>query len=143
VVARATRLTAWAPVRLANPDAPQNRHAIRLSLEGRRALVTPVLVAARTELQPGETFFNVLEVRLLEVQADGNVSRAVLRDGQPVWHRVNGSHDYLRRLGGNTGYVIHPEETMADNVALLLTQRPARHADLIARLRAVFEAQPR
>ena len=43
----------------------------------REVRVTPVLVAARTELKPGETFFNVLEVRLLEVQADGKVSRAV------------------------------------------------------------------
>lgn len=134
---------AWAPIRLVNPDAPENRHAMRLSLEGRQALVTPVLVAARTELQPGETFFNVVDVRLLEVQPDGNVSRAVLRDGQPVWHRVNGNHDYLRRLGGNNGYVIHPEETMADNVALLLMQRPARNSDLLVRLRAVFESQPR
>jgi len=134
---------AWAPIRLANPDAPENRHAMRLSVEGRQALVAPVLVAARTELQPGETFFNVLDVRLLEVQPDGKVSRAVLRDGQPVWHRVNGSHDYLRRLGGNTGYVIHPEETMADNVALVVSQRPVRNADLVARLRAVFESQPR
>jgi hypothetical protein len=114
-----------------------------LTIGDREALVAPVLVAARTELQPGETFFNVLDVRLLEVQPDGKVSRAVLRDGQPVWHRVNGSHDYLRKLGGNTGYVIHPEETMADNVALLVTQRPARNADLAARLRAVLESQPR
>jgi hypothetical protein len=82
-------------------------------------------------------------VRLLEVQPEADVSRAVMRDGQPIWHRVNGAHDYLRRLGGNTGYVIHPEETMADNVALLVTQRPARNADLVERLRGVFEAQPR
>lgn len=134
---------AWASIRLANPDAPEHRHAMRLSIGDRVARVTPVLVAGRTELQPGETFFNVLDVRLLEVQPDGPVSRAVLRDGQPVWHPVRGDHDYLKRLGGNTGYVIHPEETMADNVALLVTRRPAPNADLLARLRAVFEARPR
>ena len=134
---------AWAPIRLANPDAPEHRHAMRLKIGGREALVTPVLVAARTELKPGETFFNVLDVRLLEVQPDGPVSRAVMRDGQPVWYPVKGDHDYLKRLGGNTGYVIHPEETMADNVALLATQRPAPNAELLARLRAVFEARSR
>jgi hypothetical protein len=118
-------------------------HAMRLSIDERETLVTPVLVAARTELQPGETFFDVVDVRLLEVQPDGMVSRAMLRDGQPLWHPVNGAHDYLRRLGGNTGYVTHPEETMADNVALMVIRRPARNADLVMRLRAVFEAQPR
>ena len=131
---------AWASIRLANPDAPEHRHGMRLSLEGRQALVTPVLVATRTELKPGETFFNVLDVRLLEVQADGAVSRAVVRDGQPVWHPVKGEHDYLKRLGGNTGYVIHPEETMADNIALLATGRPPRNAELLARIKAALSA---
>jgi hypothetical protein len=131
----------WAPIRLANPDAPEHRHAMRLSVGDREVRVTPVLVAARTELKPGETFFNVLDVRLLEVQADGNVSRAVLRDGQPVWHPVQASHDYLKRLGGNTGYVIHPEETMADNVALLATGRPARNTELLARIKAALSAR--
>jgi hypothetical protein len=130
----------WAPIRLTNPDAPEHRHAMRVSIGGREARVTPVLVATRTELKPGETFFSVLDVRLLEVQTDGSVSRAVLRDGQPVWHPLNGEHDYLKRRGGNTGYVIHPEETMADNIALLATGRPARNAELLARIKAVLGA---
>lgn len=133
----------WADARIANPDAPENRHAIRLALGERRVLATPVLVAARTELQAGETFFSVMDARLLEVQpdADGQRSRAVLRgDGQPQWLPLRGPHDYLRRLGGNTGYVIHPEETIADNVALLLTGRPGRNTDLLARLRGVLLA---
>jgi len=47
---------------------------------------------------------------------------------------------YLRRLGGNTGYVIHPEETMADNVALLASGQRARNAALLARVKAVLQA---
>lgn len=128
----------WAPIRLANPDAPEHRLAMRVSIGGREARVTPVLVATRTELKPGETFFSVLDVRLLEVQTGGSVSRAVLRDGQPVWHPLNGEHDYLKRLGGNTGYVIHPEETIADNIALLAMGRPGRNAELLARIKAVL-----
>jgi hypothetical protein len=132
----------WAGVRIVNPDAPSNRHAMRVSIEGRTASVTPVLVAARTELQPGETFFSVMEPRLLEVEpgGNGNPSRAALRDGQPLWHELDGPHDYLRRLGGNTGYVIHQEEAMADNVALLVTGARARNPSLLARIKAVFDA---
>jgi hypothetical protein len=48
----------------------------------------------------------------------------------------------LRRLGGNTGYVNRPEETIADNVALLLANRPARNADLLGRIRALLESRP-
>jgi hypothetical protein len=133
---------AWARLRIANPDAPENRHAMRLAIDGREALVTPVLVATRDTLKPGETFFSVMDVRLLEVRADADkLSRAVLRGGQPAWVPVGGAHDYLRRLGGNTGYVIHPEETMADNVALLVTGRPGRNSELLGCIRAVLQAR--
>ena len=133
----------WAGVRIANPDAPSNRHAMRLNIEGRSAWVTPVLIATRTELQPDETFFSVMEPRLLEIEpgANGAPSRAAQRqDGRPRWHPLNGPHDYLRRLGGNTGYVIHHEEALADNVALLATGQRARNPELLARLKAVLDA---
>lgn len=40
---------------------------MRLNVAGRgRPWVTPVLVASRTALRPGETFFDVMQVRLLE-----------------------------------------------------------------------------
>ena len=102
--------------------------------------IAPVLVASRTELQPGETFFTVMDVRLLEVQPGqgGAPSTAVLREGQPVWHPVDGPHDYLKRLGGNTGYVMHPEEALADNMALLVLGARARNPALLERLRAVL-----
>lgn len=141
---------AWGGIRLANPDAPANRHAMRLTLEGRDVRVTPVLVVNRTQLAAGETFFHVLEVRLLEVQSEpgGARSRAVLGpDDAPRWFPVGNA--YLQRLGGNTGYVIHPEETIADNVALLALMEaaqpgserpPVRNAELLARLRAVLLA---
>jgi hypothetical protein len=64
------------------------------------------------------------------------VSRAVLREGEPVWHALQARHDYLRRLGGNTGYVIHCEEAMADNVALLATAVEPRNPALLARIKA-------
>ena len=131
---------AWAAARIANPDAPENRHAMRLHVEGRTPLVTPVLVATRTTLKPGETFFSVMQPRLLEVETAAGTTRAVLRNGEPVWHPLDGAHDYLRRLGGNTRYVIHHEEVMADNVALLAAGIPPRNPELLARIRTVLEA---
>ncbi len=133
---------AWAAARIANPDAPENLHGMRLPIEGRPVMVAPVLVASRTTLAPGETFFSVLQVRLLEVEPtqDGHASRAVMRKGEPAWHIVHGTHEYLTRLGGNTSYVIHPEETIADNIALLVTGTPGRNPQLLEKIRAVLEA---
>jgi len=133
---------AWDEIRIANPDAPGNRHAMRTEVDGRSVLLTPVLVAARTTLQANEPFAALFEVRLLEVQADadGHRSRPVMQDGAPRWHAVDRVPSFLERLGGNTPYVIHPEETMADNVAFLLTGRSARNGELLKRIEVALRA---
>lgn len=132
----------WDEIRIANPDAPGNRHAMRVDVDGRGVLLAPVLVAARTVLQPGESFAALFEVRLLEIEPDrdGLRTRPVMQKGEPRWHAVEAVPSFLERLGGNTPYVIHPEETMADNVAFLVTGRPARNAELLKRIEAVLLA---
>jgi hypothetical protein len=132
---------AWLPLRIANPDAPFDRHAMRVAIDGRETLVMPVLVARRSELAAGESFFSVMDVRLLEVTSEGGRTLPVLRDGQPLWHAPERVPAYLARLGGNTGYIIHPEETMADNFALLVTRGQARNPDLLDRIEAVLRGR--
>ena len=129
---------AWLPLRIANPDAPFDRHAMAVEIDGRSTLLMPLLVARRSELAAGETFFSVMDVRLLEVTVDGATTRPVLRDGEPRWHSPRQVPAYLERLGGNTGYIIHPEETMADNFALLVTRSAARNPALLQRIEAVL-----
>jgi len=132
---------AWLPLRIVNPDAPFDRHAITLDIEGRPTRLMPVLVARRAELAAGETFFSVMDVRLLEVEVVGETTLPVLRDGAPVWHAPRQVPAYLARLGGNTAYIIHPEETMADNFALLVTRQPVPNAALLERIEAVLRGR--
>jgi len=47
--------------------------------------------------------------------------------------------DYLARLGGNTQYIFHPEETMADNFALLVTGRSVPNPELLKRVAAALQ----
>ncbi|MEO5880934.1 MAG: hypothetical protein ABIQ06_00820 [Caldimonas sp.] len=131
----------WLPARIANPDAPLDRHAMRLAIDGRDTLVMPLLVARRTELGPGESFFDVMDVRLLEVTAAfGQPTLPVLRNGEPVWHSPERLAAYVARLGGNTGYIIHPDETLADNFAQLLTGQPVNNPALLREIEAVLQA---
>jgi len=114
---------------------------MRLVIDGRDALVMPLLVARRTELGPGENVFSVMEVRLLRVTAaSGRPTLPVLRDGEPVWHSLEQLPAYTARLGGNTGYNIHPEETIADNFAQLLTARTVRNPALLQQIETVLLA---
>ena len=75
---------------------------------------------------------------------DGTPTTPVLRDGQPAWHAPGAARDYLARLGGNTSYIFHPEETMADNIAFLVSGRKVPNPGLLKRIQAVLlgEAKP-
>lgn len=133
----------WAPLRIVNPDAPHDRHLMWIeTAEGVRHAVMPVLMAGRATLRPGESFFAVMQTRLLEVSPgrDGQPTRPVLNDGAPVWRPAEQVAAYLRRLGGNTPYIIHPEETMADNFAFLVSGRPVPNPALLRRIESVLVA---
>ena len=114
---------------------------MRLAVDGRETLLMPLLVATRTELGPGERFPSVMELRLLEVRVSpGAPTVPVLRDGEPVWHAPQRLPAYVARLGGNTPYLIHAEEVLADNFAQLVTGRTVPHPELLQQLEAVLLA---
>lgn len=131
----------WAQRRIANPDAPHDRHLMQLTLDGRKTSVMPLLMASRTQLAKGETFFNVMEVRLVEVAVGDTQTRVVMRGNEPVWYPAEQVPQYVARLGGNTPYIIHPEETLADNFAFLAAGMKVRNPELLRRIEAVFKAR--
>ena len=132
---------AWLPARLANQDATHHEHMMWVSLQGRTAALMPVMVADAAELRsPGATIVSAAQARLLEVipGSGGQPTRAVLRNGQPVWHDPEQTPAYLEKLGGNSDYLTHPEETMADNVMFMVSGRAVPNAGLQERIRAAI-----
>ena len=131
----------WLPLRIVNQDAPFDRHAMRLSLQGRSVTVMPVLLAApESERAPGQSLLNLMAPRLLEVQP-GEGSRptiASLDKGEPIWHDIEATPEFLERLGGNTDYTLHPDETIADNFMFLVSGRAAKNPELLKRIEAVL-----
>jgi len=135
---------AWKALRIANQDAPHDRHLMRLRIQGREATVMPVVVTASAKLPPadGETLLDLMEPRLLEVMpgAASQPTRPVLRNGQPVWHPPDATPEFMARLGGNTDYIQHPDETIADNFMFLVSGRSVPNPQLLRRIEAVLQA---
>ncbi len=65
----------------------------------------------------------------------------MLRDGDPLCHAPESVPAYLALARRHTGYIIHPEETMADNFALLVTGAPARDKALLECIEAVLHGR--
>ncbi len=134
----------WLPLRIANQDAPFHRHVMRVKIQGRDVTVMPVVVTSSAKLPAahGDTLLELIEPRLLEVEpgAGERPTRVVLKRGQPVWHDPEKTPDFLARLGGNTDYTLHPDETIADNFMLLVSGRAVKNPALLARIEAVLQA---
>ena len=109
--------------KLTNPDAPMNAHCIRVKVDKEDQWVVPILFS-RTEkynVERGQPFFWYLEFRMVVVQRlEGGAVKLVKEDGKAKLVHVNQVTGFHEQVGKNTGYIIHPEEILADNFALLV-----------------------
>ena len=112
---------ALAARKITNPDAPRNDHRIRLVWKDQRRWMVPILLsrAASYDPQGGEEFFRYLQFRFL-VLPDGGSKVTPVEVDSPVLLEAGEVSGFYEQVGENTGYIIHPEEILADNFALLM-----------------------
>lgn len=131
--------------KITNPDAPLWDTVIQLKLPTGPLNATPVLVASVERFDPtaGGTLFKYLQFRLLEVEpGEGGAWRVKLVDGQPRLTDPKSLDEYHQKIGKNTGYIIHPDEILADNFLYLVMGREKLPTpEIVERLRSAF-AQP-
>ena len=113
------------PRKLTNPDAPFSRHVIEIHHEGRAVKVAPILYARADKYDEklGGPFFRYLIFRLLVLDAKDRSRAARDADGRLILLKPDEAKGFHDKVGRNTGYIIHPEETMADNFVFLLLGR--------------------
>jgi hypothetical protein len=101
---------ALAELRLTNPDEPEKRYAIGLP----RGEVMPLVHFASHEIEATKGFSAYARTSWLPVERSGE--RCRVRDERLTTESLEGLYE---QVGRNTAYVIHPEEILADNFALL------------------------
>jgi len=110
--------------RITNPDAPANDHCIRVQVEGAEVWAVPIIFA-RTEqydVQRGGEFFSYMQSQLLLVErrSDPPVTKPLYVGSEPRLVDFGQVSGFYEQVGRNTRYIIHPEEILADNFALLV-----------------------
>ncbi len=104
---------------------------------------TPILFSRAESYDPtrGGEFFDYLQLGLLVRSAPGEALSAERVVGL---QQVTG---FFEQVGQNTQYVIHPEEILADNFALLVLDMKVKSPAVLIGLRRVLaefgQAQPR
>jgi hypothetical protein len=131
------------PRKITNPDAPQNDYCIRLELDGQKTWAIPILFsrAPRYDTSRGGEFFQYLQLAFLLVEKPGD-TRAPLALYNSHGPRLVGLEQisgFFEQVGQNTEYIIHPEEILADNFALIvLGERNVRSPEVLSKIQSAL-----
>lgn len=110
--------------KITNPDAPRNDHFIRLTIDGHESLAVPILLSSveTYDVKRGGEFFAYLQFQFLLVEKDGRSGnlKPVTEGSSPKLVGMERVSGFMEQVGRNTDYIIHPEEILADNFALLV-----------------------
>ena len=109
------------PLKMTNPDAFGSSFCIDIEAAGTSQTVTPILYAKGP--YTGGAFFDWLVFRLMAVKRSEGQWRPIRdKDGLRLFDPGEVSN-FFEQIGKNTDYIIHPEETMADNFVFAITER--------------------
>jgi len=131
--------------KLTNPDAPKNDHCISLQANGKACWAIPILFSSSEKYDAkrrGE-FFRYLQFRFLLVRRDNStLAVSAIYDGlEPALVEMKHISGFYEQVGRNTGYIIHPEEILADNFALpTLAQKNVRSPQILDDMRTILAA---
>ena len=127
------------PRRISNPDAPVVEHCIRVTKDGESHWCAPVLFSRTPKYDPetGGTFFRYLEFRLMAI--DRKTSKAILKDEKPILLKPDAVKGFFEQIGRNTNYIIHPEETLANNFVHLMTgKQDLKNPEILEKIEAIL-----
>ena len=110
---------------LTNPDAPANDHCIRVQIKGVDVWAVPILYsrAEKYDVKRGGEFFSymVSQLLLIDRAGDSPSAKPMYAGSQPRLVDFGQVSGFYEQVGRNTEYIIHPEEILADNFAMLVT----------------------
>ncbi|HEU4353212.1 MAG TPA: hypothetical protein VFR66_15195 [Burkholderiales bacterium] len=127
-------------LRLTNPDAPESRHAIGVRWRGQPAEMLPFIHFASEKVDPKAGFVSQMHTSWLVVER--RQERCIARDEGAKVEELEGLRE---QVGDNTGYLIHPEEILADNFALLYRETVSpgvtrvHSPEILERIRTVLQ----
>jgi len=113
--------------KMTNPDAPRNDHCIQVKFGNNSRWAVPILYSDVMTYDPerGGEILEYLQFKIMLVDWPDKAAGAIpskLSQGAELLglSKVSG---FFEQVGRNTGYIIHPEEILADNFVLLVRQK--------------------
>ncbi len=126
-------------LKLTNPDAHENNYFITANFKGTDYTFIPILFST-TEyiIDSGNSMFMNLRDDMLAINLQNGNPKPIYQNGKLLIVSKDDLIDYYDKIGFNTSYTFHPEETLADNFVYLILGSAARSPWVIEELKKVF-----
>ena len=112
---------------LYNPDGVDFAQKITLTLDDKSQITAiPIIYANNLGAKPGQNeFFGYLEFNLYRIVAEDDGTWRVITkaDGISSTLSLDKLPDFFRQIKDNTGYIIHPDEVLADNFSFIMVEK--------------------
>ncbi len=127
-------------LRITNPDSPKMGYAIDLDYQGQQLTFLPLLKAfSEYDMASNLSFFAYLQDGLLAVQSDKGITRPLLIENKPLFiPKTETNYDAV--VLPNSEYLNHPEEVLASNFALWVTDAAIEHEAPVEKLIMVMKS---
>lgn len=123
-----------------NPDAPVVEYASPVSIGGQTVWATPLMVADLSRYTTTSGLFDHVELQFIALRRDEQGRCTQDANSTVAPHDLGGA--VVMRAGGNTNYVIHPEELVADNFAqMMMGRRDAPSPEIYSRLATLLNIE--
>ncbi len=110
-----------------NPDGVDFAQKITLRKEDGTTLdAVPIIYSKQLGFQPGQNeFFGYVEFNIFPITRsdDGSWQVGVQDDGFSSPLKLDALPDFYRQIKDNTGYIIHPDEVLADNFSFIMVEK--------------------
>lgn len=126
-------------MRITNPDAPVNDHWIAVKSGGKEYRAVPVLLARppNYDVKRGGELFDYLDFQLLAFPKSDESATA---QENGILLEIGKVEGFFEQIGMNTGYIIHPEETLAENFVLMVKgAKNVKSPEILEKMRRVFD----
>lgn len=125
---------------ISNPDAPDNNFYITCDYKDQTYDFIPIIFSTEAyDIQAGGSFFRTLRDDMLAVTIEEGVPKPIYEEGQLLIVSKDDLTGFYDKIGKNTSYTYHPEETMADNFVLMLYESSVPNPEILSALKAVME----
>lgn len=126
--------------KITNPDSTDNNYYFDAVINGKHEKIMLLLFAASdyNERKGGE-FFDYLQLVFIGVEEKADSCTLKTENGSICAYQLKDISNFFSKAGMNTDYILHAEEILADNFALMMTgAKNVKSPEIIANMKKVL-----